>query len=57
MEMILLRIAQDFREVTLKLAVGEFAKLDGHEVAVHAQHWRHADGEMDVGATLGEAQL
>ena len=52
-----LRVAQDLVDVAFELGVAEVAELDRHEVAVQAQHRRHADGEVDVGAALREAQL
>jgi hypothetical protein len=32
-------------------------ELDGQQVAVHAQHRRHPDREVYIGAALGKAQL
>jgi hypothetical protein len=47
----------DLGEVALLLGVANVAKLDGHEVAIHAQHGRHADGQVHVGAALLHAKL
>ena len=56
-EEILLRIAEDFHDVAFQLGIRQLPELDWHQVAVHAQHRRHADGEVDVRAALGEAQF
>ena len=56
-EALLLRGAQDLVDVALELGVAEVAELDRHQVAVQPQHRRHADGEVDVGAALREAEL
>ena len=56
-EPLALRLGQDLGDVAFELGVAQVAELDRHQVAVHAQHRRHADGEMDVGAALREAEL
>ena len=52
-----LRLGQDLRDVALELRVAQVAKLDRQQIAVHAQHRRHADGQMQVRAALRRAQL
>ncbi len=56
-EVFVLVLGEDLGEITLELRVADVAELDGHEVAVHAQHGRHADGQVHVGAALLHAKL
>ena len=56
-EVLVLVLGEDLGEVALELRVADVAELDGHEVAVHAQHGRHADGQVHVGAALLHAKL
>ena len=53
----LLARSQHLGDVAFELRLTQVAKLDGHQIPVHAQHRRHADGQMQIGATLGHAQL
>src|SRR5689334_11752394 len=48
---------ENFRDIALELRQPEVAELDRHEVAMHAQHRRHPDGQVDVGAALLRAKL
>ena len=50
-------LREDLGEIALELRVADVAELDRHEVAVHAQHGRHADGQVHVGAALLHAEL
>ena len=50
-------LGEDFSQVTLELRVADVAELDGHQVAIHAQHGRNADGQVHVGAVLLHAEL
>ena len=45
------------RTAALEFGIGQIAEFDRHQVAVHAQHRRHADRQMDVGTALGETQF
>ena len=56
-EVFVLVLGEDLGEITLELRVADVAELDGHEIAVHAQHGRHADGQVHVGAALLHAKL
>ncbi len=49
--------AQDLGNVAFQFGIAEVAKLDRHEIAVHAQHRRHTHGQMDVRAALCEPEL
>ena len=55
--MLALRARQDLHEIALELGVAQLAELDGHEIAVHAQHRRDAHGQVDVRAVLLQAEL
>ena len=48
LEAVDLLLGQNFADIGLELIVGELAKLDRHQVAVHAQHRRYADGEVYI---------
>jgi hypothetical protein len=52
-----LRVAQYLHDVAFQFGVTELAKLDGHQVAIHPQHWRDANGEVYIGAALCEAEF
>ena len=56
-EALLLGGGEDFADVGLELGGAEVAELDRHEIAMQAEHRRHADGEVHVGAALGQAEL
>ena len=56
-EEFVLVLGEDLGEVAFELRVADVAELDGHEIAVHAQHGRHTDGEVHVGAALLHAEL
>ncbi len=56
-EMVLLGIAEDFHDVAFELRIRQVAELDRHQFAIHAQHGRNADGQVDVGAALGKAEF
>ena len=55
--MLLLVRRQDLGDVAFELGVAQLAELDRHEIAVHAQHRRYADGQMDIRAALLGAEL
>ena len=52
-----LRLGQNLRDVALELGLAQIAELDRHQVAVHAQHRRHADRQVQIRAALGHPQL
>ena len=52
-----LRLGQHLGDVGLEFRLAQVAKLDRHQIAVHAQHRRHADRQVQIGAALGHAQL
>ena len=56
-EVFVLVLGEDLGEITLELRIADVAELDRHQVAVHAQHGRHADGQVHVGAVLLHAKL
>jgi hypothetical protein len=56
-EIIRLGFRQNLGDVALKLHGTQIAELDRHQIAVHAQHRRHAHREVNVGAALLRAQL
>ena len=56
-EAVLVAARQDLHHVGLEFGTAEVAKPDRHEVAAHAQHGRHAHGEVYVGTALGQAEL
>jgi len=49
--------AHDLGDVAFQLGLAQVAKLDGHQIAMHAQHRRQTDCEMNVGAALVAAEL
>ena len=56
-QFLLLILGQNFEHVTFELGVRQLAKFDRHQVAIHAQHRRHADGQVHVGTALCEAEF
>jgi len=44
-------------DVAFEFPGAQLAELDRHEITVHAQHRRYADGQMYIGATLLRAEL
>jgi hypothetical protein len=56
-EILVLILGEDLGEIALELRVADIAELDGHEIAVHAQHGWDADGKMHVGTALLHAEL
>ncbi len=54
-QMLQLVLRQHLGDVALEFRLAQIAEFDGHQIAVHAQHRRHADGQMQVRATLGHA--
>ncbi len=56
-ELFLLVVRQDLQDIALEFDVREFAKLDRHQVAVHPQHRRHTDRQVDIGAALCETEF
>ncbi len=54
---LLLSVGQYLLDVVLELGATEIAKLDRHEIAVQAQHWRNPDRKMHIGATLCQPEL
>ncbi len=56
-ELLLVRRCQDLGDVALELGLGEVAELDRQQLAVHAQHRRHADRQVHVRAALRGAEL
>jgi hypothetical protein len=56
-EAVFLRVAQDFHDVAFELGIAQLPEFDWHQVAIHTQHRRDSDREMNVGTTLCEAEL
>ncbi len=54
---VLVGLADDLGDVAFQLRLAQVAELDRHQIAVHAQERRQADGEMDVRAALVGAEL
>jgi hypothetical protein len=52
-----LHLRQHLVDVGLEFRFTEVAELDRHEIAMHAQHRRNADGEVQVRAALRRAEL
>jgi hypothetical protein len=52
-----LLLAQDLEQIALELGVAQIAELDRHQVAVHAQHRRHAHREVHVRTALLGAEF
>ncbi len=52
-----LRLGQHLGDVALELGLAQIAEFDGHQIAVHSQHRRHADRQMQIRAALGDTQL
>ena len=52
-----LRLGQHLGDIGLEFRVAQIAELDRHQVPVHAQHRRHADGQVQVRAALCDAEL
>ena len=52
-----LRLRQDLGDVAVELGLAEFAKLDRHQIAMHAQHRRDTDGEVQIRAPLRHPEL
>ena len=57
LEALLLGGCQDLADIALEFGVAQIPELDRHQVAVHPEHGRYADGQVDVGAALREAEL
>ncbi len=56
-QLLQLVLGQHLGNVAFELGLTQIAEFDGHEIAVHAQHRRHADRQMQVRAALRHAQL
>jgi hypothetical protein len=56
-ELLPLRAGQDLTDIAVELGHSQVAEFDRQEIAMHAQHGRHADGEVHVGAALLRAKL
>ncbi len=54
---LLLFVRQDFEQIGFEFGIAQLAELDRAQVAVHAQHRRHADRQVDVGAALREPEF
>ena len=52
-----LRRSQNLGDIALELGVAEVAEFDRHQIAEHAQHRRHADRQVQIGAALRHAQF
>ena len=51
-EMVNLVLRQNLVYVAFELAIAQVAELDRHQIAVHAQHRRHAHRQVNVRAAL-----
>ncbi len=56
-ESFLLVLRQDLEHVSFEFGIRQLPELNWHQVAIHAQHRRHADGEMHIRAALGETEF
>ncbi|GFE84543.1 hypothetical protein GCM10011487_65430 [Steroidobacter agaridevorans] len=56
-QLLLVAAIHDLDDVALELGLAQVAELDRQQVAMHSQHGRQADREMDVGAALVGAEL
>ncbi len=54
---LLLRLGQHFRDIRFEFCLSQVAEFNGNQVAVHAHHWRHAHGQVQVGAALCDGEL
>ena len=52
-----LRLGEHLGDVALELGLAQVAEFDRHQIAVHPQHRRHADRQVQIGAALGDTQL
>jgi len=55
--LVLVRPAHDLDDITFQFGLAQVAKLDRQQVAMHPQHRRQANGEMNVGAALIGAEF
>ena len=49
--------SQHLGDVGFEFCFAQFAKLDGHEVAVHPQHRRDPDGQVQIRTALSHTQF
>ena len=56
-EMLVLRVGQNLGDVTFQLPRPQLTELDRQQIAVHAQHGRHAHRQVHVRAPLLRAEL
>src|SRR5690606_36647665 len=56
-EHVLVLPAHDLGDIAFELRLAQIAELDRQQIAMHAQHGRDADREVDVRAALIGAQL
>src|SRR5581483_3594441 len=52
-----LRASEDLADIAFELPGTQISEFNGKQIAVHAQHGRHADRQMYVGAALLRAKL
>ncbi len=56
-EVFVLVLGENLGDIALELGIAQFAKLDRHQITVHAQQGRYADRQVYVGAALLGAEL
>ena len=50
-------LGQNLGDVAFEFRISEIAELDRDQVAVHAHHGRHADGQVQIRAALRDGEL